>query len=495
MDFEEFYSNFKLDKYPFNVYTTEDEEWADRLFIEPTDYKLIKTAFTDKRTIIMSGNRGTGKTALLLDLKRKIIGNPIVCYITDFSSISMNPVLTEYYKCIISNLINSVVLESINKTKEISKLNKSDKVLLSYLVAHYTTPITKERLNDEIEKIQLSKYKRIIKKHLAFFRFVLNYGLTAAIKFFRNTFSINTSLLPDISDQEIKCILPDWNFDIEKEFENVDTSFSFLTKICRLLHKLKYDNIIIIIDRLDEDGRFANDAETISKFIQPLLTDSNLLLCKDMQLVISLWSIPFNLLKDNVRTQKYYCPELLWDNTDLLKAFSQRVKIYSSNKCNDFNSFFSDDVTDVIKEEILHMANHNPRDLWHILDNVFKAQFKIDAISNKLSLSAVEFGIENFVKKFNYYEYYPRKKGARSNSMDIYSYINYLLKLSTDDFTANQLNNEAKTGSSTQNYIIGMQKLGVVKRTDEKINNGVVYLIADPKISFAREKGINISHI
>ena len=38
-------------------------------------------------------------------------------------------------------------------------------------------------------------------------------------------------------------------------------------------------------------------------------------------------------------------------------------------------------------------------------------------------------GVKEFVKGFSYYEYYPKKKNTKSNTMDVYSYIAHLLKL------------------------------------------------------------------
>ncbi|GIN78208.1 MULTISPECIES: hypothetical protein [Bacillus] len=71
--------------------------------------------------------------------------------------------------------------------------------------------------------------------------------------------------------------------------------------------------------------------------------------------------------------------------------------------------------------------------------------------------------------------------------MDIYKYSNHLIKLTSDEFTANQLNSEAGTGSSTQNYITSMQRIGLVKALDRKRAGGTLYKIIDPKIRYARK--------
>ena len=253
------------------------------------------------------------------------------------------------------------------------------------------------------------------------------------------------------------------------------------------------DLIIIFLDKIDEDSRFSNDSETIASFVEPLMTDNKLLLNPNLQIIVSIWSVPFNLLKDSIRTQKYYCPTLAWTKGDLLRVFKRRVQIYSDRDELDFDDFFAEDVTEEDKDTIITLSNGNPRDLWHIFNDLFLQQFTMDENSNKISRSAVEHGLVEFVRNFNYFEYYPRKKGAHANTMDVYKYIAHLLKLSAYEFTANQLNTEAGAGSSAQNYISGMQSIGLVNRTELKRNAGVVYEIADPKVVYALLHEIRIS--
>ncbi len=97
MDFKEFYQQCGLNEYPFNTFTTEDEAKANELFVEPVDYTLIKDGYKDHRTIIMSGNRGTGKTAIVYDLIMNSSNDTLICYIDDYSLINTNSTLQEIY--------------------------------------------------------------------------------------------------------------------------------------------------------------------------------------------------------------------------------------------------------------------------------------------------------------------------------------------------------------------------------------------------------------
>ena len=176
---------------------------------------------------------------------------------------------------------------------------------------------------------------------------------------------------------------------------------------------------------------------------------------------------------------------------NIIDVLNSRLEAYSDGDLKNVSAMlFDEDV--VLLEKVIPLANNNPRDLWHIMDSILKSQYSIDE-NSKLSEQAINEGIERFVRGFNYYEYYPKKANARANSMDIYSYVQHLQKLDSPKFTKSKLNDKAKTGGSTDNYVTNMEKIGLVKKTGEKtIGGGVEYVIADPKIVYAMENKIKI---
>lgn len=493
MTFSDFYNKFGLSEYPFNTFTTEDENKQAELFVEPVDYSLIKDAFKNSRTIIMAGNRGTGKTAIVFDLIRNAPNNSFVLYIDDFSPLTEHPNINDFYKMLSEALINSLMSRAVSVKKGISHLSKEDKLFLSQLIINYMTTTTYQNLNSKIEEVQLSGLSRFINKISKFLQFALNYGLSAGVKLFNSMFA-NQFSLPIIETDSAISILPQIKINVDTSFKDVDSSFSLLTRICKLIKRIGFSNVVILIDKIDEDSRFTNDGEQISLFIKPLLTDNKLLLSPDLQVAISLWSIPFDNLKSDIRTQKFYCPVLQWHKSDLIRAFEQRVKVYSnSTDSRAFREFFDDDVTDEDINQLLTLANHNPRDLWHVFNSLFHNQYAINPYASLFTQAALIGALADFVLNFNYYEYYPRKKNARRDSMDIYRYINHLLKLPDSEFTANQLNSDAGTGSSTNNYIGAMQAMGLIVRTDSKSGAGIIYRINDPKVIYAIQKSLRIS--
>ena len=489
-----FHDNLGFQKYPFNVCTAENERpYASKIFVHPENYDSVKEAFDDHLSIIVRGNRGTGKTALLSDLQQHIDSNHIYCIIEDYSVLPLQPTTHDYYDLIITNLVSSLFNRLFEEKKRLKKLDKEDKLFLSAMLSQYTTSVTKRELTRKIEKVQLSGVKRFFKDKINLVRAVLNYGVTIGTNIVNDIIRNYYSYLPPVTEDQIHDILPKIQFDAETNFNAIDSSYTTLLQLCAVIENLGYEHPVIFFDKFDEDSRMENDAEIIATFISPLLVDNKLLENEQIQLIISVWEVPFDRITGVVRTQKHYCPELSWPIPYLKDVLNKRLNVFSNSKVQSFEDLFDSSLTKETSDQIFNLSNGNPRDLWHILDYIIKAQYSIDPLQPRLQLEAVQKGIYNFVTQFNFYEYYPKKPNAKANTMDVYGYIKHLLKLTSIEFTKNQLNDCAKTGSSTSNYVVGMEHIGLVSNTQKKHNGGVIYRINDPKVVYAIENGIEIS--
>jgi len=492
--YKEFYNTFGLKDNPFASFTTENEGLRfTKTFIKPNDYETILENFSQQSSILLTGDRGTGKTALIKDFISKLDNEKsIVSHIIDFSQLKADYELNDFYKFVITNLSISLFTSLTDKSKRISTLNKEEKLLLCYLLKNFVPQISKGQLREQIEKVQISWINRNYKKVENFVRGIFNYGATTGGVFIDEYIAKHFSGLPPLSDSlKIKDYFPELPINIEEEFIDQETSYNLILRIVSLAKKLEFKRILIVFDRVDEDARFMNDAELISEFIVKILTDNKFLLEEQLQVIFSTWVTPFNYIKDQVRNQKHYCPTLFWTTDDLIKALNQRLLAYSDNFVSDYKTLFDNNVTEEEFRQVFKIANSNPRDLWHIFNSLLKSQFDLDSQSNKIKSEAIPNALMQFVTTFNYYEYYPKKSNARANSMDIYSYSKHLLKLDSEIFTKNQLNEKAQTGGSTNNYVVGMERIGLVGMDSQQA--GVVYYkIKDQKVIYALKNGLEI---
>ena len=488
--FEEYYKKFNFQEFPFQRANAEAEkEQLDSYYVEPINYSIIVNGLKTSSAIV-SGERGTGKTALSYKLVKNLKSSDanLVIYITDFASLPLNYTSDDLYKFLIKQISSSFFFNLVSNSTLLWDYSKVDRIKLSRFKNEYTLSSTYKQLSEEIAKIQHHFIKRHSINTFNFFRGILNYGLKAAIQILSDSVSRHFAALPppEISNEYFKKL----NYEIDTGFiqDPQRSSFDDLKEICTLINKSKFKNIYLVLDKIDEDNRLDNDIEKISTFIKPIAQDNRLLINEvNLYTLLFTWSPPFNHIKSEIRTQKLTTETLSWDTTQLKSILEKRLESNSNNKTKISDLF---DCTNEKIKLILEMSNNNPRDLWKIIYEIFKQQFKINP-NSKLTDNAITEGIDSFVKEFNYYEYYPKKSNARKDSMDIYKYFNHLIQINNlkeDDFkfTKNQLSKDAKTsGTSANNYVVGMERINLIKLVPEKKQGGSLYQVVDPKIKYA----------
>ncbi|HHQ4594440.1 MULTISPECIES: P-loop ATPase, Sll1717 family [Aeromonas] len=490
MEFEDYYKSLGLLSYPFSVYTAESEmEKAESIYKKPQNYSVIDEAIKGS-SIIISGERGSGKTALNLDIgRRKKSDDILLVRLEEFSMLEESFEHEQLYK-----FITSVIAGEFFKIMSLSpsalwKYDQDERTHLSMYLHQYVPASTKNQLREQIKKIQNGLTKRICINIYNSTRIVFNYGLKALTKVVSDALTKHFSALPDIDIGDAE-YFKRLELEVDENFTPADRNYYYLEKLCDLIIKSKIKEIILLIDKVDEDPRLKNDAERIAKFIEGVASNNKIMINNKFKIILFVWSTPFNEIKSNVRTQKIGFQALSWNPVGLRDVASKRLSAFSNGFVSELNAIFDDEADHSINL-LLEMCNDNPRDLWHLLDKSLVSQFEIDP-SRKITKEAVILGIEKFVKEFNYYEYYPKKANARADSMDIYSYIKHLIKLDSNIFTKNKFSEMAKTGGSTNNYVVSMENMGLIKKTGEKQQGGVLYEIRDPKVRYIRENGITL---
>lgn len=453
-------------------------------------YGPIIEGFRNRRTMIIAGDRGTGKTAIILDFLRGFDGgNSVVVNVSDYNDLKIGFKSKDFYEFAIKRLAANLFERILEDGKSGRGLTKTDRVLLSYFLHHFVPQATKTELHRRIADIQITGLKRALNWVYGVLRVPLNATANATVRFLSDLITQSTGMAsPDAPWKEY---FPELALNPDNSFADSESSFDTLRKLSVVTKKLGYKNILFIFDKVDEDQRLSNAAEEIADFIEPIVTDNRFLLADDFQVVISLWVIPFNMLKDKVRTQKIFCPELHWTQNDLVAALNRRIQVFSDNKLKGIADLVDESVGEDCISNIVELSNKNPRDLWHIMHKIM-LEHHVAGSSPTISKLDIEKGFRAFVSGFNFYEYYPRKSNAKASSMDIYAYIKHLSKLDDAEFTRNQLNSAAGTGSSTQNYVVGMEGIGLVERCGQQSGN-IVYRIRDPKVVFAIKNNVDIT--
>lgn len=494
MTFDDYLSSFSLKGYPFSVYTAEGEAaFLDKTYVAPSAHSTLVQTIRNTSAIVV-GERGTGKTALSLNLQEKIKNSSsLIVSIDEFSDLEAGYSAPTFYSFLLKRMVERFFDQFSNSPLVLWRLSKDDRKDLSLFLSEFVGASTRRQLSEKISKIQNGLIKRSSIYLYNSIRGIFNYGLGAITKVASDALTSHFSALPPVTQSDID-YFRQISVEVDDEFSNNGRDYRYLERFCSLVRKLKIDSIIVFIDKADEDPRLENDSEMISAFLRPALSDNKILTSGFFNIVFFVWSTPFNNIKGNVRTQKISLESLDWTIDSLNAVLVSRVNAFmeKGKEISNASELFSDNSSKE-QDEIYAMANGNPRDLWHLIDKCFKIQFSLD-FNKKIENTTISEAINNYVSGFNYYEYYPRRAKARADTMDIYSYIAHLKKLNTIEFTKNQFKTQAGTGGSTTNYIISMENMGLIKKTPNKGQNGaVIYTVKDPKVRYAIQYGIEIT--
>ncbi|WP_321922239.1 P-loop ATPase, Sll1717 family [Burkholderia sp. BCC1998] len=498
IDFNQFTQGLGLDKYPFSVFTAEEEkEFLRVAFVRPLAYSPAIQATTEGKNIFLYGERGTGKTALLFELVSERSKAAKVAQVSNFADLPVAPERADVYGLYVTTLADLLFKKLLPQMSNIlfdrPKLDRDDKVLVSYLLKNHTNTLSREALREDLRKIQHGRFKRGATWVFNLFRGVANQAASTGVDIVSHT--IRQSLgLPDPSmndAQTAKDYFERIELAIDSDFDDSKASLLLLRKTVALCQKLGVKPITLVLDRIDEDSRLRNDSAVIANFLRPFLVENDIFYGSDLQFIFSIWSIPFQNVKSDFRANKFCVEQVKWRDHELIDVLDKRLQHHSSDKVTSHTQLFSDHA--FFMANVLPLANANPRDLWQLMNQVLREQYRLDSTAIKISADAMRAGMHSFVKDFSYYEYYPRKIDARANSLDVYSYIAHLRKLSGHQFTINSLSTAAGTGSSTTNYVVAMEGIGLIRRCEDKGPNGAtLYEVKDPKVRFAIENRIDI---
>lgn len=98
-----------LVRYPFRERTAERENTTE-LFIKPLDYSYLHDDLSSNHSVIVCGNRGSGKTITLLDLKREMHHDKIFCLIDHFKNVATENNQLDFYSLILQNLTKNILI-------------------------------------------------------------------------------------------------------------------------------------------------------------------------------------------------------------------------------------------------------------------------------------------------------------------------------------------------------------------------------------------------
>ena len=485
----ELYQSLGLTTNLFSKFSAEEEsEYLNDIYVQPKYFNTLYSNLKDASSRFIVGSRGSGKTALILQLKKSLEENNVYTFLLDnFENIPNKNNEKHFILEIIQGITSDFSLILSKNPQLIKKLKNYKKEKLSFIIQEFFKTLSKREYLERNDKIKRFKAKNAFKE---FFNMYLNKPInllvSGGIEIVSDTVSKSLGL-PKIQNEDFyKNYIPEFKTKIPEKSESLEnydynSLKEILIDLSKIIKKVGYHNVVIMIDKIDENRNLRGAINDVCNFIEEILKDTNLLMQNDFGIVFSIWDEVRNVLASRgVRFDKFRPIDVTWTSDEILEIINKRISFFST-KANKIEGLLVDSNE---KDAIITLANYSPRDLFHLFANIYDEQSIIESNSNYFSREAINNGKHKFCKEYEYYALFPSNRNSKD---DVFRNINRLLKTGKTVLRSNDLAAVLKVNSATANsYIKIMSDFNFIKMTDEQY----VYAVIDPKIKYLIENKV-----
>lgn len=486
---QELYQSLGFKANPLSKFSAEEElDYLDSVYVTPKYFNSLYTNLKGASSRFIIGSRGSGKTALINQLKKSLDDNNVFTLLVDnFESIP-NKENDKYFLFeIIQGLIQNYSLVLSKNPVLIKKLNKFEKEKLSFFIQEFFKTLSKREYLERNEKIKRFKTSNIFKNiYNHFLNTPINYLISGGVEILSDMVSKSLGLPKIQNDEFYKNYLPKIEVAEPKKKQKID-DFDYnslkiiLVDLAKIIKKTGYENVVILIDKIDENRNLKGSINDVCTFLEGILKDTNLLMQEDFSLVFSIWDEVRNeLASKGVRFDKFKPIDVTWTSQEMSEIIDNRIKHFSQipKKLDDLL------VDPKEKDSLVSLANFSPRDLLHLLATIYDEQSIIDSNASFFSGEAIITGKLKFCTSYQYYALFPSNKNSKD---DVFRNINRILKTAKTTIRANDIAAILKVSGVTANsYIKIMSDFNFISMTDEQY----VYEVVDPKIVYLIENKI-----
>jgi hypothetical protein len=467
----------------FSKYSAEEElNYLDQVYVSPKYFNSLYSNLKDASSRFIIGSRGSGKTALIIQLKKSLDENNVFTYlIENFENIPTKNNEKYFLLEILQGIVSDYSLALSKNPILLKKLDKYDKEKLSFFVEQFFKTLSKREYlnrNNSIKRFQtknkfINLYNNVLNRPI-------NYLVSGGVELLSDVVSKSLNLPRIPNDNFYKNYLPEIKtITPERKITTNDFDYNSLKDILidlsKIIKKSGYTNVVILLDKIDENRNLKGAINDICTFIEEILKDTNLLMQNDFSVVFSIWDEVRNVLASRgVRFDKFRPIDVTWTNEEISEIINKRIEFFS-DKPKKLEDFLVDESE---KDNLIKLANFSPRDLFHLLSTIYDEQSLINSEVTFFSREAINKGKIKFCKEYEYYALFPSNRNSKE---DVFRNINRLLKTGKNILKANDIAAAHKVSGVTANsYVKIMSDFNFLKMTDEQY----LYQVNDPKIAY-----------
>lgn len=170
-----------------------------------------------------------------------------------------------------------------------------------------------------------------------------------------------------------------------------------LVTLQRISAKLGYPSVYFLIDRVDENP-LTGTAEKAYSFIEPLITDLQLLETPGFAFKFFLWDLLIDDYRKVARPDRIKYYQLEWKYDQLAQMLSERLKAYSNGCVSSLQEISDASFPISLDGTVAICAQGSPRNVVRICKEILDQQSEIDSRAKRISGDAVRIGFERIAE-------------------------------------------------------------------------------------------------
>ncbi len=434
------FNNLGFSTNPFSRYSAEEEkEYLDKIYIKPRYYKTIYNDIKDGASRFIVGERGIGKTALMMNLEQDLKQESVFSIITDeYDGIEINDNSCQILLLVLKKMVTKYSVYLLNNKRIARKMCRQDKEKLSFFINNFFETLIPDEFKRTSDLVTGIGKKKILARIFNIFLLKpTNIFLSGASEWVATTVSKSLGM-PGVSESFYKSYIPEItvkNLDDKVSIETLDygTIKNLLKLLVDLIIKSGFKSVSIFMDKIDEYQKLGTNVTNIANFIKGIAADTSLLQIEKCSFVFVIWNKIKEQLNDcGIRYDKFKPIDISWSNEELKIILDRRLKYFSKSEVIETKDIFEDSCI----SKILNLANKSPRQLLVLISRIYDEQEAENENVNRFSLEACNLGIMEHACTFDFPSLYPGEKGKKTY---IVSVVNTILKVGKKEFGSSDL--------------------------------------------------------
>lgn len=480
------FTNLGFSSNPFSRFSAEEEkEYLDKIYIRPRYYKTIYNDIRDGASRFIVGERGIGKTALMMNLEKDLKKEQIFPIIIDeYDGIEISNNSSQILLLIIRKLVTKYSVYLLNNKRDARKMSKQDKEKLSFFINNFFETLSPEEYKKTSEIVtRIGKKTLLARLFNIFLLKPTNIVLSGASEWVSTTVSKSLGM-PNVPDSFYKSYIPEITVKTVDDKINLNTlDYATIKNLLRLLVELitkyRFVGISVFMDKIDEYQKLGTNVTNIANFIKGIAADTSLLQMEKCSFVFVIWNKIKEELNDcGIRYDKFKPIDINWSNDELEKILNKRLEFFSKNDVIEAKNLFDESSI----SSLLNLANKSPRQLIVLISRIYDEQEAENANVTKFTLDAQNAGIMEYVCNFDFPSLYPGEKGKKTY---IVSVVNTILKVGKSEFGSSDLVLVKKYSvQAANNDLKIMREYALIDEIKGRSGKMKLYRVVNPVINY-----------